>query len=164
MTAVGAVVLRIGEVDSVGLPRDKVTQVMQETVDAPQAVGPSTATRARAPCVVSATSDDLGLWQGLDTSDSLSYVSKVFAGARHGDVLQVRLFSPGYIGKFPSSTPHKTLYCCYSLELLNLGLRKASREGHESTGESLLRLAAIGGKGPADLSTRIDDYLYGENS
>jgi hypothetical protein len=49
-------------------------------------------------------------------------------------------------------------------ELLNLGLRKASREGHESTGESLLRLAAIGGKGPADLSIRIDDYLYGENS
>ena len=49
-------------------------------------------------------------------------------------------------------------------ELLDLGLRKAFREGHESTGESLLRLAAIGGKGPADLSTRIDDYLYGENS
>jgi hypothetical protein len=49
-------------------------------------------------------------------------------------------------------------------ELLNLGLKKASRERHESTGESLLRLAAIGGKGPADLSTRIDDYLYGENS
>jgi hypothetical protein len=34
----------------------------------------------------------------------------------------------------------------------------------ESTGEALLRLAAIGGKGPADLSTRIDEYLYGEDS
>jgi len=33
----------------------------------------------------------------------------------------------------------------------------------ESTGDSLLRLAAIGGKGPTDLSTRLDDYLYGEN-
>jgi hypothetical protein len=33
----------------------------------------------------------------------------------------------------------------------------------ESTGEALLRLAAIGGKGPADLSTRLDDYLYGED-
>jgi hypothetical protein len=49
-------------------------------------------------------------------------------------------------------------------ELLNLGLKKASHERQESTGESLLRLAAIGGKGPADLSTHIDDYLYGENS
>ena len=29
-----------------------------------------------------------------------------------------------------------------------------------STGESLLRLAAIGGKGPTDLSERHDDYLY----
>jgi hypothetical protein len=34
----------------------------------------------------------------------------------------------------------------------------------ESTGDALLRLAAIGGKGPADLSTRIDEYLYGEDS
>ena len=34
----------------------------------------------------------------------------------------------------------------------------------ESTGESLLRLAGTGGKGPADLSTRIDNYLYGEDS
>lgn len=34
----------------------------------------------------------------------------------------------------------------------------------DSTGESLLRLARIGGKGPTDLSTRIDDYLYGEDS
>jgi hypothetical protein len=34
----------------------------------------------------------------------------------------------------------------------------------ESTGESLLHLAAIGGKGPTDLSRRIDDYLYGKDS
>ena len=37
--------------------------------------------------------------------------------------------------------------------------KTASPTGQESTGDSLLRLAAIGGKGPADLSTRIDDYL-----
>ncbi len=49
-------------------------------------------------------------------------------------------------------------------ELLSEGLRISARERRESTGESLLRLAAIGGTGPADLSTRIDDYLYGDES
>ena len=42
--------------------------------------------------------------------------------------------------------------------------KTTSPTGQESTGASLLRLAAIGGKGPADLSTRVDDYLYGEDS
>ena len=49
-------------------------------------------------------------------------------------------------------------------ELLIEGMKKAASKAQESTGESLLRLAAIGGKGPADLSSRVDDYLYGENS
>ncbi len=49
-------------------------------------------------------------------------------------------------------------------ELLSEGMKKAAGKTQESTGESLLRLAAIGGKGPADLSSRVDDYLYGENS
>ena len=49
-------------------------------------------------------------------------------------------------------------------ELLSEGMKKAASKAQESTGESLLRLAAIGGKGPADLSSRVDDYLYGENS
>jgi hypothetical protein len=49
-------------------------------------------------------------------------------------------------------------------ELLNEGMKKSASKAQESTGESLLRLAAIGGKGPADLSSRVDDYLYGENS
>jgi len=46
-------------------------------------------------------------------------------------------------------------------ELLSEGLQSASHVKRESTGASLLRLAAIGGTGPADLSKRIDDYLYG---
>ena len=49
-------------------------------------------------------------------------------------------------------------------ELLSEGMKKAARKTQESTGDSLLRLAAIGGKGPSDLSSRVDDYLYGENS
>ena len=49
-------------------------------------------------------------------------------------------------------------------ELLRDGMKNSTRKAQESTGESLLRLAAIGGKGPADLSSRVDDYLYGENS
>ena len=49
-------------------------------------------------------------------------------------------------------------------ELLSEGMKKSARKDQESTGASLLRLAAIGGKGPSDLSSRIDDYLYGENS
>jgi len=49
-------------------------------------------------------------------------------------------------------------------ELLNEGMKKSASKALESTGESLLRLATIGGKGPADLSSRVDDYLYGENS
>jgi hypothetical protein len=44
-------------------------------------------------------------------------------------------------------------------ELLEEGLRRQQRE---TAGEALLRLAKIGGKGPADLSSRIDDYLYGD--
>jgi hypothetical protein len=49
-------------------------------------------------------------------------------------------------------------------ELLSEGMKKSASKAQESTGESLLRLAAIGGKGPSDLSSRVDDYLYGENS
>jgi len=49
-------------------------------------------------------------------------------------------------------------------ELLHEGMKNSTHMAQESTGESLLRLAAIGGKGPADLSSRVDDYLYGENS
>jgi hypothetical protein len=49
-------------------------------------------------------------------------------------------------------------------ELLSQGLKTKSSGRHESTGESLLRLATIGGKGPADLSSRVDDYLYGEDN
>jgi hypothetical protein len=48
-------------------------------------------------------------------------------------------------------------------ELLRDGLKMAASQTQESTGDSLLRLATIGGKGPADLSSRIDDYLYGED-
>ena len=49
-------------------------------------------------------------------------------------------------------------------ELVSEGLKTAPPTGKESTGASLLRLAGIHGKGPADLSTRIDDYLYGEDN
>jgi hypothetical protein len=49
-------------------------------------------------------------------------------------------------------------------ELLSNSLKTVPSDRRESTGESLLRLAAISGKGPSDLSVRIDDYLYGENS
>jgi hypothetical protein len=47
-------------------------------------------------------------------------------------------------------------------ELVSKGLKSSSGKQHESTGDSLLRLAAIGGKAPADASMRIDDYLYGD--
>jgi hypothetical protein len=47
-------------------------------------------------------------------------------------------------------------------ELVSEGLKTSPRTRRESTGESLLRLAAIGGKAPADLSMRVDDYLYGK--
>jgi hypothetical protein len=49
-------------------------------------------------------------------------------------------------------------------ELLSEGMKKSTSKTQESTGDSLLRLAAIGGKGPSDLSSRVDDYLYGENN
>jgi hypothetical protein len=48
----------------------------------------------------------------------------------------------------------------------SLGLEASRNTSKESTGDSLLRLARIGKtpkiKAPADLSSRIDDYLYGE--
>jgi hypothetical protein len=55
-------------------------------------------------------------------------------------------------------------------DLLIIGLNASrSTPPRESTGESLLRLASIGKKlrvkgvkAPSDLSSRIDDYLYGK--
>jgi hypothetical protein len=49
-------------------------------------------------------------------------------------------------------------------DLLRTGLDASRRTPHETTGEALLRLARLGEKlkvkAPADLSSRIDDYLY----
>ena len=51
-------------------------------------------------------------------------------------------------------------------ELLDTGRKAVSNTTHESTGDALLRLAKLGEKlhvkAPADLSSRIDDYLYGD--
>jgi hypothetical protein len=51
-------------------------------------------------------------------------------------------------------------------DLINKGQKASSRQGGESTGEALLRLAKLGEKlqvkAPADLSSRIDEYLYDE--
>lgn len=49
-------------------------------------------------------------------------------------------------------------------DLVRQGLKTGNPDRRESTGDSLLRLAAIGGKAPADLSMRVDDYLYGEDN
>lgn len=49
-------------------------------------------------------------------------------------------------------------------ELIDKGLEASRRVKRETTGEALLRLAKLGEelqvKLPADLSTRIDEYLY----
>ena len=51
-------------------------------------------------------------------------------------------------------------------DLLNKGFTASRSTGRETTGEALLRLAKLGErlhiKAPADLSSRIDDYLYGD--
>jgi hypothetical protein len=51
-------------------------------------------------------------------------------------------------------------------ELLDNGRNAFPRTNQESTGDALLRLAKLGErlhvKAPADLSSRIDDYLYGD--
>ena len=51
-------------------------------------------------------------------------------------------------------------------DLLSTGLDASRRTHQETTGEALLRLARLGEKlkvkAPADLSSRIDDYLYGD--
>ena len=51
-------------------------------------------------------------------------------------------------------------------ELLNMGFNASQSPRGETTGEALLRLAKLGEKlrvkAPADLSSRIDDYLYGD--
>jgi hypothetical protein len=51
-------------------------------------------------------------------------------------------------------------------ELLDIGRNASSRTHQESTGDALLRLAKLGEKlqvkAPSDLSSRIDDYLYGD--
>jgi hypothetical protein len=49
-------------------------------------------------------------------------------------------------------------------ELLDIGRHASPRTDQESTGNALLRLAKLGEKlhvkAPADLSSRIDEYLY----
>jgi hypothetical protein len=51
-------------------------------------------------------------------------------------------------------------------ELLDTGRKVSHSTHHESTGDALLRLAKLGEKlqvkAPSDLSSRIDDYLYGD--
>ena len=51
-------------------------------------------------------------------------------------------------------------------ELLDTGRHVSIRTDQESTGDALLRLAKLGEKlhvkAPADLSSRIDEYLYGD--
>ena len=51
-------------------------------------------------------------------------------------------------------------------DLLRTGLDALRRAHHETTGEALLRLARFGEKlkvkAPADLSSRVDDDLYGD--
>jgi hypothetical protein len=50
-------------------------------------------------------------------------------------------------------------------DLVDKGRASSRRASHETTGDALLRLARLGEKlqvnAPADLSSRIDDYLYG---
>jgi len=51
-------------------------------------------------------------------------------------------------------------------ELVDMGFRVSENQNRESTGEGLLRLAKLGEKlqvkSPPDVSSRIDDILYGE--
>ena len=51
-------------------------------------------------------------------------------------------------------------------ELLSEGFSASRSARGETTGEALLRLARLGEKlqvkAPADVSSRIDDYLYGD--
>lgn len=49
--------------------------------------------------------------------------------------------------------------------LLYKGLKKqAKREKFENAGDFLLNLASLSIKGPKDLSSNLDDYLYGTKS
>jgi hypothetical protein len=52
-------------------------------------------------------------------------------------------------------------------ELVNKGLDTSQRANRETTGDALLRFAKLGEElqvqAPTDLSSRIDEYLYGEN-
>jgi hypothetical protein len=107
MVAVGAVMLRIGDVDIMGVPGYQVPQVVQKTLDAPQARGSGAATRALAICIVAAAADDFGLGQVFDTRDALCHVGQVFTRSGHGNILQGMRCSPGYIVPFPLSTPEK---------------------------------------------------------
>jgi hypothetical protein len=51
-------------------------------------------------------------------------------------------------------------------ELVNKGLDVSYRANRETAGDALLRLAKLGEelqvKAPADLSSRIDEHLYGD--
>jgi len=107
MVAVSAVMLRIGEVDIVGVLGDQVPQVVQKSLDAPQARGSRAAARTLAISIVAAADDGRGLRQVFDTRDALCHVGKVFTRSWHSCILQGRRCSSEYIASFPRSTPEK---------------------------------------------------------
>jgi hypothetical protein len=105
--AEGAVMLRIEEVNLVGLPRHQIPHVVQPPGKAPQAGSSFAAPRAGIAFVVTTANEDSRCRQVFNTSDSLCYIGKVFTGARHHSVLQSSRSSPGYTGKFWLSMPEK---------------------------------------------------------
>jgi hypothetical protein len=127
MAAVGTVRLRIGEEEIVRPPGHKISHVVQKTFDAAQSVGSSATTRARAAFVVPAAFDDCGFGQIFDTSDSLGNVGQVFTGCRHGNVLQVRLSSPGYRLFETCRDDPKILWCGMGVDMKHLPERTATR-------------------------------------
>jgi hypothetical protein len=73
---------------------------------------------------------------------------------QYADYLRSRL--PDYGD--PLQDPHARDYATRDYKMFLKTMRRAKPRTVN------LSLAAIGGKGPANLSTRIDNYLYGEDN
>jgi len=85
--ALGAIVLRVTEVDVVGTTRDQITQIMQHAFHATIAVSAFAAVRTGMLTIVAASLNDLRLRQVLHSRDAFRGIRQVFSGSWHGDAL-----------------------------------------------------------------------------
>jgi hypothetical protein len=88
LATAGAIVLGIDHNQFAGPTGQGIAQVVEGASHPPIAIDALAATWAGSTTVISALAADLGLGQVLDAGDALGGIGAVFAGSRHGELLE----------------------------------------------------------------------------